>query len=173
MSSSNNMQTFKPEQLQERITETVRTNFGMLIPDDQFQALVQREIQAYFDEATEVNWVTERSDNRGYFSNNDLLKIKLKMTPFRFQVWSEIRKLMDSKIEMLFNTELSATTTQVCDNYGNQTMEAYLSDRMEKMLQKLAPKMAEQMFSVMFVDAVNAVKADLKNELANSMQQGI
>jgi hypothetical protein len=166
---NNDIKPFNTQQLQERVSESVRASFGMLIPEEQFDDLVCREIKAYFEEETNVEWSTRKSPAAQGWHTKDLLEAKVRMTPFRFQVWTALNELMQSKIDTVFGVEMQAAVSPIFDGDGTQTMEAYLSDMMDKKLEELAPKMAQAMFAKMFVEAVDVAKADIQMELAQRM----
>ena len=167
MSDSTELKPFTPEQLQERITNTVRANFGMLVPDEQFNALVEKEINAFFDEKTVFEWEGKKV---GYWNDAKLEQTtRVKMSPFRYQVWGEIRKQINDKISRVFmSPEFMAHITQGWNMNNNQTIDAVLSDMLNKKLEELAPKMAASMFQQMFVQAVDTAKMDIKNDLLSN-----
>jgi hypothetical protein len=163
------IKTFSPDQLQDRITETVRSQFGMLIPEEQFNELIKKEIKEFFETEVAYDWEVRQVDNWSNHTRRE--KLKLNITPFRQQVWSEVRKLVDNHIQTTITTGDFETNIISSINVDNESIvETHLSAMLETKLQEIAPKMASAMFKDMFGQAVINAKAEIVSESQNNNQ---
>lgn len=131
----NDVIQFDPKVLQKRVAETVQSQFGMLIPDDQFEKMVATHVREFFD--TQVD-----------------SKRVLRHTLFADLVWAELTKLVAVKLETAFkDPELVGGIVR----HFNQTADGKgytLPDLMQQMLDKCSHKMTESIVTHIFVQQV-------------------
>lgn len=71
------------------VKDRIKATFVSLVPDDQWDQMVQKEIDAFFNQEVELNLVEHKDYEKGsYWHPVITLPIKTKMTPFRQLVWS-------------------------------------------------------------------------------------
>lgn len=161
--SENTPVQFDIKAVQERIVDTVRGTFGMLIPEDKWNEMVQREIEAYYTEEAFMLWHEEDvKDTNSNWSGatKKVNQLKIRMTPFRQLVWSELHLQNTKQLQEYF----AGPNFKAIVAYGDYE-QAQLSDMLSKKLDELVPKMAAAMFSNMFAQAVQGATQQLKQEL--------
>lgn len=156
---------FDPVALQKRVSESVQSQFGMLIPQDAFDAMVAKEVRAYFEDEKEFIVREEAKNEQSYYHGPRVVRTYASMTPFRRQVWTAIDELMGKMLSEKLNSDgLKAHVMQVW-NDNDVAVEVELSDRLERMLEKMVPKMAAEMFKGMFAEAVMRAKSEVLSEI--------
>lgn len=155
---------FEPDALKKRIAESVQVSFGMLIPESEWQKMVDKEVKAFFEEEGQFIWQRqEELKNSSYYGQSRYYEtLKFGMTPFRQQVWECVNKLVKQQLETALNVESLRTMV----HWGNE-QDKELSIYLESKLAELAPKMAASMFRTLFASAVEQVKNDIRNELVS------
>jgi len=159
---------FNPEQLKARIAETVQSTFGMLIPQEQWEEMINKEVKAFFEHTKEWEWESKihSYSSSNYHNPKEYREtLKIHVTPFRAEVWQAIREYLKSEIEkVLNNSNLKTNTTWDGSNKG---IEEFTSDYLNRKLEELAPSMAKAMMSNIFGEAVKEAKEQIRNELGN------
>ncbi len=160
---------FDQAALRKRVTETVTASFGMMIPEDQWQSLVEREIKAYFEEPTDMVFVegeapTMHWGNAVGQARRDAFKAR--MTPFRLLVWTAVTDHCHAHLQGLLGGEKFRAMMNTVYGNGDQTVEVQMSEWMGKKLEQLAPKMAMHFFAQALVMATDEAKNRIRSELA-------
>jgi hypothetical protein len=136
------------------VAETVQTQFGMLIPDDQFEKMVATHVKEFFESKIE----TGRAFTRTLFA--DL-------------VWAELTKLVAAKLDAAFkDPELIGGIVQ----HFNMTaaVAGYtLPDLMQKMLDRSIHKMTEALVTNIFVHQVQEHKHTIVEVVRNAQRAGV
>lgn len=157
---SNEVQQFDVSALKQRVAESVQSTFGMLIPEDQWNALVAKEVSAFFDEEKEMK-IQEVSIDGSY--NRSKGVILQGMTPFRNLVYQEINNIVQQKVKDQFNNkEWLATQT-----WTNNMPTGQLGTALESKLEAMAPTMVAEMFRGVFAMASISAKNEVLASLGN------
>lgn len=153
---------FDPDALKKRVSETIQASFGALIPEATWQAMVEKEVKAFFEDPG-AEWVVTQIN--GSYQRDALHTLQTRMTPFRRLVWEKVQGLCKAKIEELLT---DGTLRGYVNNYSydGKPVEVQLSEFLEKKLSELAPKMAETFFRGAFGVAVEQAKQEIRNEIA-------
>ena len=159
----NNAQAFK-----ERVAESVRASFGMLIPEEDWQAMVDKEVKAFFEDTkTHFELIDKHNGYVGYGSASKKVLVAEGLTPFRVLVWEQLHKLVKPKITEYFNTHEDWMT---CPEF--ETGQAALSDMLEKKLDDMVPLLVKSMFKGLIHAAKNEMVSDLNNRINSGQQLG-
>lgn len=159
MSNSNSLAM--PKDFNERVTNKVRDVFMDLIPNEQLDSLVQKEIKAFFEESNQQYTIVESS------SYSSTKKIDSSVTPFRMLVWTEVGRLVGPKLQEIFGSD--QWKTEVIHTDTGQ--DVALSELLDKKLDDMVTRMAKTMFTNMFEQAVGAAKYELTQDIKNSLNQ--
>jgi hypothetical protein len=151
---------FNPKDLEKRVAETIQSQFGMLIPDDVWDAKVQAEIHAFFESEVTFIWEERVKDPNSYASGK-LEQLSMKISPFRQIVWKHLTELVNKRLERFKQDPNYSITSYWDDN----TTHYKLSEHLDKKLEELAPKMAAKLFQDMFATSVQQAKISVMNEL--------
>ncbi len=159
----NDIAPFDPDALKKRVSETIQASFGALIPEATWQAMVDKEVKAFFEEPG-AEWVVAQIN--GSYQRDALHTLQSKMTPFRRMVWEKVQGLCSAKIEAVLNND---TLRGYVDNWSGpdgRTVKIELSDFLEAKLNEIAPKMATAYFRAAFGASVEQAKQQIRDEIA-------
>ena len=151
------LQVFDADALKKRVAESVAASFGMLVPQQQWDALVEREVKAFFEEP--VQW--KLSEERYYADSTNVLKVAT--TPFRLLVWERVAKLCREEISKALDS--GKLRTWAAD--GTSGAEQKLGELLERKLEQLAPLMVVHFFRA----EMATVAEDLKNNIRHEMNE--
>lgn len=161
--------TFDPDVLKTKVTERVKAAIADLIPDAAFNAMVDREIKAYFEEAVPLTFDKEeiKTDGGGWFSKvtGEKHSLRFQMTPFRAHVWKAVHQQVAKKIEAILSMDYVGQAA--FNGIGHNAQEA-VGCKMKDIAQELAPIMVQHFFASMF----NGLAADVQCAIQNRMQNG-
>jgi hypothetical protein len=118
----NELQPFSQEDLKNRVQETIRANFCMLIPEGQWKKLVDNEIHSFFD---------SQSRSGEYM-----------ISPFRKLVWDELKQHLEVKVKELMAQEGFFDES----SYYPKGFDSY-SDVMKALITEMVPGIINGMFS--------------------------
>lgn len=90
---SSDVTQFKMEDVQRRVSETIKAQFAMMIPDEAFEEMARLAIKDFFE--TAKNFTFEQVGT-GY---NPRYSIQTPLTPFKFMMWERVRVLTEEKLK--------------------------------------------------------------------------
>ncbi len=164
---------FDPEKLKKDLQARVRNQFLEVIPDEQWDALIEKEIKGFFENERDLTIEEEERETKdsygrgtGYKSTFDRLKVK--GTPFRALVYDALVPMVKERIGKALAEDQFKVHFQkgwvdwVSDQHGvtgaNGVTEVdYLGIFMRQQLEKMVPAMVTQMFKGIFAGAAHAV----------------
>lgn len=171
MSTNNDALVFDPNALKQRISDGVRTAFGMMIPDEQFQALVEKEIAAFFDEDG-LDYVFEEVDkNPSSYNSSKYERLKARVSPFRLLVWKAVSEECVTRIKALTEDPEFKSRIDVLWKDGRDEHVTQLTERQEKLLEQMAPTFVPMMFRHMFGSMLLQSHDQLRNEMTTALQR--
>lgn len=174
----NDMIQFDPSALKKRVSETIQTNFGMLIPEEQFSKMVDSAIQEFFTdpsitELREVEYVINPQANSWEQRKGTKLRLGCAIPPFKYMVWCEVHKIAASILDQVMKdkvAEVRARVTSVFDvssvaDIAEKSSEAIV-DSVAKAQRAQAVANALEMFKVNLVSVFNQAGAyDVANKI--------
>jgi len=92
---SNDLTTF--QQVQEKIKESVKVQFFNMLPDEAFQAMIEKEIAAFF----EVQGAEFTLKGGSY----DRQKLIAEISPFRLMVWEQVKTLTAIRMKTVLESD--------------------------------------------------------------------
>src|SRR5579863_781053 len=122
------LQKFDPAQLMNGVRDRIKATFVSLIPDEQWESMIKKEVDAFFDE------------DRKYRSNYET------HSQFKDICYSVFKDITREKL----HDYMSTFTSDVWDN-GMPV----LNEQLKKALIESAPEILTSMFKSMFQQAVN------------------
>lgn len=159
---------FDPAALKRRVSESVTATFGMLIPQSEWDTLVEREVKAFFEEVNDP-WVI--IEQRGSWNTSETQKVQSKLTPFRVLVWKHLGDLCLAKVQECLSTDkFLAIVNREYTSGGEVQKDAMISDFLLRKLDEIAPAMAASMFRSMFVAAVQTAKDETLTAIRNGVR---
>ena len=88
---SKELTEFDPKNLVQRLSDKIKESFVGLIPDEKWEEMVKKEVDAFFTEETKLLVLDERKENpNDYWNRKTVKQIKLGegVTPFRAIIWN-------------------------------------------------------------------------------------
>lgn len=165
---------FDQEALKKRVTETIQTQFGMMIPEKEWTALVEKEVKAFFEaEGADLLIGEEREDIRktGYYAERVKTTVRCACSPFRAIVWDYLREITRTKVETLLQGEKLKSVISSTWEGEYEHVEAELGTMLEKTLEGLIPEMLKQMFRGIVGQGAEMIKEQIRIHLANQSNQ--
>lgn len=153
----NKLQVFDADALKRRVAESVAASFGMLVPQQQWDALVEREVKAFFEEPVTWNLAEERI----YYGQAGVSVLKVATTPFRLLVWQQVAKLAREEISKVLDS--GKLRTWAAD--GTSGAEQKLGELLEKKLEQLAPLMVAAFFRQEMALVADSVKNNIRQDM--------
>lgn len=130
---SNEVQKFDPAQLMNGVRDRIKATFVSLIPDEQWEQLVKKEVDTFFAE-----------DSRYYSRNNN-------RDPSPFQ--QICRQVFEELTRDRLREYMSQFESSTWDNQGPK-----LNEELKKMLIEAAPDLLVSMLRVQVQNVVNSMK---------------
>lgn len=147
------VEKFDPSKLMDGVRDRVKATFVSLIPDDQWEKLVEKEVNAFFETKVPMK-VTEETRIDGSWWGTKYLVVETEQTPFRAIVWQYCK-------DMTYSVLKEHITKEFFNNTWNPSPEN-ISEGMKKMVEETAPQAMLEFFKMtvfsqmpMIVDHVN------------------
>lgn len=162
-----NAQAFK-----ERVAESVRASFGMMIPEEDWRCLVDKEVKAFFEEPSKSYAIVEKYTGKpGGFSYDSSVKyLDLEapgLTPFRVMVWNCLHDLVKPVIHKYFQEHEDWKTSKEAT-----TGQTQLSKMLSKKLDDMAPLLVKAMFAGILEGCKDQMISDLNTRINNGQRLG-
>lgn len=171
--------------IQERARNKVRDVFAEVFTDEELDAMLKAEIDAFFHKPAEKMKLVSREKVQGSYSNNHGTGIQhefaeVTLSPFQLIVWehcaSRVKELLD---KMCKEQPMQATDTGMyIPDPLNQSSAGFnveyteLSDELEKRAEKMAKENVHMMFVQMFAGMFSKSKQDMMFEFTNRFGPG-
>lgn len=162
--SNSEMTAFDPKAIQEEVASKVRGTVLDLLPDSQFQALVEKEWKAFFDEPSEKINITSHS---GGFGSDQRYVVTASVSPFRNMVWGSMIQQFTPMMAKLTESEEWKCNIQRQWNDNKEELVVTTGELMQAKFEAHANSMAANMFGNMMAMAVEQMKQELNTVLAN------
>lgn len=140
----NDITNFDPKALQKRVVDTIQTNFGMLIPTEKFEEMVNAAVMEFFEnpaitEFKELDYVLNPSADSWNQKKGTKLRFSVAVPPFKFMVWQEVHKLVAAELNAYFARESNAVKRIVAETFD----ETSFKDLADKNIMVISKKMAD------------------------------
>lgn len=132
-------------------------------------------MKAFFEEEVSMEWAHFEGDRWSSKPARELASIR--MTPFRFIVWTEIKRLCMDRIVATMQEDAFKTAVHQNFYYGGDgatqyTPEVVIGQFLEKKLEELAPKMAQAFFLQSFANLAEGLKANIMDTVRSEVTNG-
>jgi len=166
---------FDPNRLKEALQERVRQQFLEVIPEDQWDAMIQKEIEAFFVDSHYVKITEEEKKQPGYYNSHKTYTARhINMTPFRSMVYEELwklvsKRLQDALTEEKFFATVMPDTLSTQDVTGSNDLnvimggEVKMDEFFKSIMESMAPIIVREMFSSFFAQTADQVRQMLQN----------
>lgn len=151
---SEQIEKFDPSTLMQGVKDRIKATFVSLIPDAQWEIMVQKEIDAFFNETQKIIFSERKKDVEGRYHTENYATVEIQMTPFRQMVW----ELCAEKTIVLLKEKI---TNEYFNNLWEPTPEQ-LNENLKKIIVEAAPlatlKFFESMMFKMTTSLQNAIR---------------
>lgn len=148
--------------LKEKAQSHIVGTFGMLIPDEQLQNMINAAIKEFFEIPRELEYETVRTNWR----DDPTVRLKTKITPFQQMVWEIVKPLAKERLDKHLNEENGAKALDTfLDDLFSQTQ---FNDQHVIGAQRLMIAMAASMFGQVGKVAVQDFKDSLAMAASNA-----
>jgi hypothetical protein len=145
---------FDPQAFQKRVKDHIVNSFGAMLPEDQFAAMVDKQITEFFETKVQLSL----KEVQTYPSRYDL---SVQMTPFQQMVWNTLVPMVKERLDAHLKDDDKCQINSMLD----QLFALPEVGNLEVMTtQKLLMAMAGQFFA----NALNNVGYQAKQSVANA-----
>lgn len=115
------IQKFDMAAVQQRIADSIKAQFAMLIPDEAFDQMTMTAITEFFN--TEKNFEfkeIKRPNPNGSWHSDVHVRFVLEqaLTPFKAMIWDEVHKIVTAKIKVWIDGEKENVGAQIQAMFG-------------------------------------------------------
>ncbi len=144
------------QQVQDRIKEQVKVQFFNMLPDEAFQQLIQKEIEAFFTNE-HSKWEFNRTS-----SYSNVTALEASVSPFRLLVWEQVRNHTAKRMKDVFESDAFK------DACMSSKLEGELGDAAKSRFEALCIAMAGSFFQQVMSQAIYQTKNDVYNSISAS-----
>lgn len=134
------MEKFDPSKLMDGVRDRIKSTFISLIPDDQWDKLVQAEIHRFFNAPSE--------ERRNYNGRSTL---------------THFQEICDAELEKFAREKIAKFFTQYANHDSTYFGEVYIpniNEHLKKLLEEAAPKLFVSAMGSMFQNVVNSMASN-------------
>ena len=148
------IEKFDPSTLMQGVKDRIKATFVSLIPDGQWEELVQKEIDAFFNETSKLE-VSKKTEQTGdYWHRKQYLVTETEQTPFRAIVWGHCLDLTYETLKEKITKEFFS------DKWVNNQNE--ITDGMKKVIEDSAALGLTNFFRMITLNMTQ----DLRNQIS-------
>lgn len=146
------IEKFDPSTLMQGVKDRIKATFVSLIPDDQWDAMMQKEINAFFEpQQFSRKW----KDEYDGWKHKYTLESDGTESPFRALIWDKCFEKCMEKIDQIITK----------DWFGNQwpITDENMNENLKKAIVEAAPIAMLKFFEGISINATNQLRNDLRN----------
>lgn len=139
--------------IQEKISEKIKEQFFDLLPKEDLEELIKKEIDSFFSEKTKASFKVLSSNS---WDNKDTnMEFSGDISPFRQMVW----------INIIQQTNETLKSKIISDYFNNQFYieEGELNDKMKSIMKDAIPLAITQFFEKMSINLINQMEYMIRN----------
>lgn len=127
-----NIEKFDPSKFTESVKNRIKETFVGMIPEDEWQGLVEKEVKAFFDQPVKMEITKESAPPVGgaWYGSNYFVATS-EQTPFRAIVWEYCKEMTYETLKERINKEFFNNTWS--------PSEEDLSEKMREFIKESAP----------------------------------
>ncbi len=112
---TNEIQNFDMTSVQKRVSDTIKANFAMMIPDEAFDAMCITAIHEFMetDVRMDVQRVGRSSSYNHGSGNSEEYTFSMTLTPFKLMIWVEIQKIVAESLKTWIESNKARLTGEV------------------------------------------------------------
>lgn len=152
----NQIEKFDPSTLMQGVKDRIKSTFVSLIPDGQWDTMVQKEIDEFFKlRKTIISKKTAQSVTYGNKIQDTFVNVEQESSPFRDLVWDYCAEMTLIILKEKINKEYFT------QHWVHSQME--LKDNMKQLIKEAAPLAAATFFERIAFGLVNDLQQKIQN----------
>lgn len=156
------VQTFNMNDLKNRVADSVKATIGMLIPNEKWDVMIDKEVKAFFEETNtpfNIAYV-----NSGY-SRTEVLQANI--TPFRALVWERCAKIVIPILDKAMHANDGPVAKHAIDYSYKLPISSELTEVQNNHLEQMLPKMCAALFRDVYKFGVEQSRNDMIQAFAS------
>lgn len=155
--NNNSTQTvvFNQNDLMQNVKDRIKATFVGLIPDEEWEALVAKEVKAFVETETDLEFYHYKEPNRSFYGGHPEKSAHVKangMTPLRAIVWQECASRLHEELKK-----------QLLEYSFANHFDGDFSEEMKGVIEQLGSQIAANFFSTL----IQNYGVQLRNEIRN------
>ena len=150
----NEIEKFDPSTLMQGVKDRIKATFVSLIPDAQWETMVQKEIDTFFNEAQIISMTKKKDPKSDYWAGELYQHTELQQTPFRSLIY-----------ELCVDKTVATLKKKLTDEWFTNNWpitEENMTDRMKEVVQEAAPAAMLKFFQSISFMYVNQLRNDIQ-----------
>lgn len=152
------VQPYKMEDVQQRVAETIKAQFAMLIPDEAFDAMARAAIDEFYNTEKTFN-IAEVRNPGGYSMNR--YELQTAISPFKALMWNELRTLTREHLRAWIKEHVTDLNAEIEKLFADEASDTLLKSIANLDLRKLSLDMATRMHGDLLRNAAMGVEGRL------------
>lgn len=144
---ANEVAAYDPEAFRKKVAERITNSFADLIPEEQFQKMVDAQIKVFVETTFEIKVKSEdifdKSQRWNKIGERQILNVSL--TPFQQMVWMELKPIVLEKLQAYLAGPQSALNKFVAEVFESKEFADGQVLGVEKLMVAMASSVFEQM----------------------------
>lgn len=137
------LQAIDQNAFKKRVADHITNTFGALIPEEQFQSMVDAQVKEFFETTREFRVSERQEQNKGGYGTHTVYCLNEHITPFQHMVFSILR----DKIESALVTHLNAKDSPISKLLRDLVEVPVVGEIQLTVAQKVLLQMAGKMFA--------------------------
>lgn len=141
---------YKMEDVQKRVSETIKAQFAMLIPDEAFEEMARAAIREFYQ--TEAQFTIHEIKNpTGYSPSRYDLQDRI--TPFKAMLWNELREITRTQLREWLKKHTANLNKSIGEIFNEEPNDMSLKALANLDVHQLSLAMARQQHAVLLQNA--------------------
>jgi hypothetical protein len=148
---------FDQASLMQNVRERIKATFVGLIPDEEWEALVRKEVDAFLNEKASLTFHAYEEQKHGWYARPEKpAQIKsIDLSPFRAMVWQECAARLQKALGEALNDEL----------FVGHCHPTKLTEEAERIIKESGAAIAADFFSRIISTNISIVQSTIMSEM--------
>lgn len=148
------VEKFDPSTLMQGVKDRIKATFISLIPDDQWDVMVKKEIDSFFNELQKISISSNKDTSQNYWNPSVHQSMVIEQTPFRSMVWNFCAEACNKKLK-------ESIIADYFDGLYNDSAE--VKGGLKNLIAEIAPGAAIQFFQQITEMQMHRLRNEIQN----------
>jgi len=151
----NQIEKFDPSKLMQGVKDRIKATFVSLIPDGEWDSMVQKEVEAFFNTEEILIFAEKDKYKEGQWHSTKFATLEIKQSPFRALVW-----------EHCYQMTINVLKEKIDKDYFNNVWspnEETLDEKMKGFIKEAAPNAINMFFEKALFNQADYLRNTLMN----------